>query len=443
MRNLAILMTLTAMTTLSACSGGDAQSASGVVASPVGGTGGTGSSGSSTDVYAQFKTPTAARTYSGIGATQVYKYSTDDRTPTNNTTGTGLTGSRGQQGVTYAGNASTVRDSKIELTYDPRAAIFTLKVVDPLSNASASTRFQDPASRTNFGGAVEPQWGVNSFAAFPGIGQNNNIRFLQAGDGDPLSPYGRSGTGFVDPGTNTRPPIGDSGASYQSTTLFYEVPGSSTNYVSLAGYVRNAITWTDVSAGTATVFQAQWKLERGAFAYGILTDNAAVPTTGSGTYTGNMIGTVVFNPTLDSTTNYPTYFQWLSGTSTTTVNFATGAVGLTLNGVVGAPQLDLYTTSQLASLAAGTTFTATGTATIDLVRTGGFTGQFQSASFGATTNGLNPVVLAPGSANNGGSSIDGAFFGPVANEVGGGFRITGGNPDQRVDIAGAFKGVKP
>lgn len=435
MRNLAILMTLTAMTTLSACSGGDAQSASGVVASPVGGTGGTGSSGSSTDVYAQFKTPTAARTYSGIGASQVYKYSTDDRTPTNGTTG--LTGSRGQQAVVYAGNASTVRDSKIQLTYDPRAAVFTLSVTDPLSGAAASTRFQDPANRTNFGGAVEPQWGVNNFAAFTGIGQNSNIRFLQAGDGDPLSPYGHSGTGFVDPGTNTRPPIGDSGAGYQATTLFYEVPGSSTNYVSLAGYVRNAITWTDVTAGTNTVFQAQWKLERGAFAYGILTENSAVPTTGSGTYTGSMIGTVVFNPTIDSANNLPTYFQWLSGTSTTTVNFATGAVGLTLNGVVGAPQLDLYTTSQLASLAAGTSFTASGTATIDLVRTGGFTGQFQSASFGATTNGTNPVVTIAG------SSLDGAFFGPVANEVGGGFRITGANPDQRVDIAGAFKGVKP
>ncbi|MES2288429.1 MAG: hypothetical protein V4530_01725 [Pseudomonadota bacterium] len=438
MRNLAILMTLTALTSLSACSGGDAQSASGVVASPVGGTGGTGSSGSSTDVYAQFKTPTVARTYSGIGASQVYKYSTDDRTPTNNTSGTGLTGSRGQQAVTYAGNASTVRDSKIQLTYDPRAAVFTLSVTDPLSGAAAATRFQDPANRTNFGGAVEPQWGVTNFALFPGIGQNNNIRFLQAGDGDPLSPYGRSGNGFVDPGNNTTPPSGDSGAGYQSTTMFYETPGSGgTNYVSLAGYVRNDMKWVEVTAGTLTVNQTQWKLERGAFAYGIMTDNAAVPTSGSGTYTGDMIGTLVFNPTIDNTTSYPTFFQWLSGTSSTTVNFATGAVTLLLNGIVGAPQFDRFTTPQLASLNAGTTFTASGTANIDLVRTGGFTGQFQSASFGATNNGTNPVVSIAG------SSIDGGFFGPAAENVGGGFRITGATPDQRIDIAGAFKGVKP
>jgi hypothetical protein len=436
MRNLAILMTLTALTTLSACSGGDAQSASGVVASPIGGTGNTGSGGSSTDVYAQFKTPTVARTYAGVGVSQTYKYSTDDRTATNGTSG--LTGSRGQQAVIYAGNASTVRDSKIQLTYDPRDAIFTLSVTDPLSNASANTRFQDPANRTNFGGAVEPQWGVTNFATFSGIGQNNNIRFLQAGDGNPLSPYNHSGNGFVDPGNNSTPPIGDPGSGYQATTLFYETPGSGgTNYVSLAGYVRNDMKWVEVTTNNSTVNQTQWKLERGAFAYGIMTDNAAVPTTGTGTYTGDMIGTLVFNPTLDATNNYPTFFQWLSGTSSTTVNFATGAVTLALNGIVGAAQYDRFTTPQLAALAGGTTFTAAGTATIDLVRTGGFTGQFQSASFGATTNGSTPIVTIAG------SSLDGAFFGPAAENVGGGFRITGGTPDQRIDIAGAFKGVKP
>lgn len=432
MRNLAILMTLT---TLAACSGGDAQSASAISVTPIGGTGGTGSGGSSTDVYTQFVSPTVSRTYSGVGVSQVYQYATDDRTPTNS--GTGLVGSVGQQGVVYAGNASTVRDSKIQLTYDPRDAIFTLAVTDPRSGAATSTRFQDPASRTNFGGAVEPQWGVTNFAVFPGIGQNSNINFLQAGDGDPRSPYGHSGTGFVNAGTNTTPPDGDSGASYQAATLFYEVPGTSTKYVSLAGYVRNAINWVELTTNGLTVKQTQWKLEHGAFSYGIQTDNSAVPTSGNGTYTGNMIGSVVFNPTLDQATNNPTYFQWMSGTSVTTVNFATGAVTLALNGIVGAPIYDRFTTPQQASLAFGTTFTASGTATIDLVRNGGFTGQFQSARFGATTDGSNPIVTIAG------SSIDGAFYGPVANEVGGGFRITGGTPDQRIDIAGAFKGLKP
>lgn len=431
MRNLAILLTAT---TLAACGGGDTQSVSASVASA--GTGSTSNSTTAaTDFYTQFVTPTTARTYSGVGASQVYSYLTDERTPSNGTTG--IVGSRGQQGVTYAGNASTVRDSKISITYDPRDAIFTLKVTDPLSGASANTRFQDPASRTNFGGAVEPQWGVENFAAFAGIGANANIKFLQAGDGNPLSPFDRSGTGFVSSGNNSTPPSGASGSTYQSTTMFYETPGSSTKYVSLAGYVRNDIKWVDVTVGTSTIQQTQWKLERGAFAYGIQTDNAAVPRTGSGTYTGNMIATMVFNPTLDSTSNLPTYFQWISGTSTTTVNFATNGVTLRLDGIVGAPKFDRYTTPFQSSVAAGTTFTASGTATVNLINTGGFTGQFQSASFGATTNGFSPTV------NVVGSSIDGAFFGPAAEEVGGGFRIVGGTPDQRVDIAGAFKGKKP
>ncbi len=434
MRNLAILLTATALTTLSACSGGDTQSVS-ATAGTVGSSGAAGTPTASTDVYAQFLAPTAARSYSGIGASQVYSYLTDDRTPSNGSTG--LTGSRGQQGVTYAGNASTVRDSKISIAYDPRSAVFTLSVADPLSNASANTRFQDPASRTNFGGAVEPQWGVDNFAAFAGIGANANIKFLQAGDGDPLSPYSRSGTGFVNPGNNSTPPDGDAGATYQAATMFYETPGSSTKFVSLAGYVRNAMSWADVTAGTNTIKQTSWKLERGAFAYGIQTDNAAVPKTGSGTYTGNMIATMVFNPTLDAITNYPTYFQWISGTSSTTVNFATNAVTLRLDGIVGAPKFDRFTTPFQSAIAAGTTFTASGTATINLINTGGFTGQFQSASFGSTTDGSSPII------NVLGSSIDGAFFGPAAEELGGGFRVVGGTPDQRVDIAGAFKGKKP
>ena len=226
------------------------------------------------------------------------------------------------------------------------------------------------------------------------------------------------------------------GATYQSTTMFYETPGANLNFVSLAGYVRNDLNWVEVTVGTTVIKQQQWKLERGAFSYGIVTDNAAVPTTGSGTYTGNMIGSVVLNPTLDSTGNLPNYFQWMSGTSTTTVNFASGAVTLGLNGIIGRANFDRNTTQQTVSVASGTSFTASGTAAIDLVRNGGFTGQFQSARFGSTTNGTDPVISIAG------SSIDGAFYGPAANEVGGGFRIVGGNPDQRIDIVGAFKGKR-
>jgi len=81
---------------------------------------------------------------------------------------------------------------------------------------------------------------------------------------------------------------------------------------------------------------------------------------------------------------------------------------------------------------AGSTFNADGAGRIDLVNAGGFLGQFTSAYF--TKGGIRrDLVIA-------GSSIDGAFYGPSAQEVGGGFRIVGGTPDERIDILGAFTG---
>ncbi len=433
MRNLAILLTAT---TLAACGGG-ASSVSGTAVSS-----GTGSVGTTTpvDPYTEFVSPTVPRTFQGIGGTLVMDYNTDNRTITNGTSP--FPGDDGQQGFAFGGYSSTVRSSKISLAYDPRDAIFTLTVTGANAN-NTQTRFQDPASRTDFAGARTPQWGIDDISAYPGIGQNSNYAYLQAGDGDPRSPYLASGGGFVIFGDNNTPPsVGNiaAAASYQSSNLFYERPGTGgTKYVSLAGFIRNSLSWSPATLSSGRVIaQTIWHLERGAFAYGLQTDQNAVPRTGSGTYTGTMLATMVFNPTLDAGTgSLPNYFQWISGTSTTNVNFATGAVTLGLNGIVGRPAYDLQTSPQQITIAQGTTFTAAGTATIDLIRTGGFTGQFQSARFGATTNGANPVVTIAG------STIDGAFFGPAAEELGGGFRIVGGNPDQRIDIVGAFKGKKP
>ncbi len=436
MRNYIVLM---AATTLSAC-GGSSPNSAGTVSVGTGNTAGT-TAASTTATYAEFKTPTVPRTYSGIGGSIVYSYLTDTR------------GCCNQQGQTFAGRSSTVRNSPIQLTYDPRDAVFTLVIPDPLTGAQTNTRFQDPASRTNFGGLVEPQWGVPKLA-------NPNIRYLQAGDGNPLSPYSYSGTGSIYPGTNLIPPDGAPGSTYQSTDLFYEIPGTRTNYVSLAGYIRNSIFWADEAIDTdnnpATppfnAHKANWHLERGAFAYGITTDPNAVPKTGSGTYTGGFLATMVYNPTIDGAygAKLPTYFQWIEGSATTGVNFATNAVTLNVTGTVSAPSIEYftytdatgatqisYTNPTRVSVAAGSTFTAAGTATINLVTTGGFTGQFQSASFSATTNG------SPTNLSIAGSAIDGTFFGPAAEEVGGGIQIVGATPDERVDIVGAFTGKKP
>jgi allophanate hydrolase subunit 1 len=69
-----------------------------------------------------------------------------------------------------------------------------------------------------------------------------------------------------------------------------------------------------------------------------------------------------------------------------------------------------------------------------LAGAGGFLGQFQQAWF------VNPNSTTQIDVNIGGSSINGSFFGPVAQEVGGGYRIVGGTPDERVDILGVFIG---
>ncbi len=161
---LVILLASTSL--LAACSGGGPSSVTSAPP-PVAGTGGTGGTANTTHTFAN---PKAAKTYQGVGGSHVYEYLTDDRIPTRN-----------QQGEQYAGKTTTVRASTIAISYDPADAVYTLVVKDNLTGADTQSRFQDPASRTDFGGAVEPQWGTPKLTT-------PNVRYLQAGDGDPLSP---------------------------------------------------------------------------------------------------------------------------------------------------------------------------------------------------------------------------------------------------------------
>ena len=368
-----------------------------------------------------FVAPTEAKTYVGIGGSQVYQYLTDDRECCD------------QQGQTYAGNATTVRDSGVSITYDPRDAIFTLTVQDAKSGANTRTRFQDPGSRTDFGGAHEPQWGTPRLT-------NGNIAYLQAGDGNPRAPYEMSGTGTIDAGDNDTPPYGSPGSAYQATSFFYLKPGAETKYVTFAGYARNAYTFVENDIGGRLTEVINHTLERGAFAYGELTDSKAVPVIGSGTYRGSMLASMVFNPTLDGqdvggSTVLPSYFQWIEGSATLNVDFAKSLFDFALTGSVLAPQLDYFTDPQRAVIAAGATFSASGKGNINLVNFGGFKGQMDAAAFVNPDGTRREVTIA-------GSSIDGGFYGPKADEVGGGFRIVGGKPDERIDILGAFVGTK-
>jgi len=413
---------------LAACSGGGPQTVGGNAVA--GGTTGTGAASPQPDQYAEFTKATSAHTYTGVGGTQKYSYLTDSRV------------GAGQQNQLYAGDATTVRDSGISVTYDPRDGIYTLAVGGAKSGANTNVRFQDPAHRTDFGGLKEPQWGVPNLD----VPVDKNVRYLEVG----------TGTGVIYPGSNTIPSGGEPGSSTDMTTLFFEVPGTTTKYVGYAGYIRNRISTSTGTVGGASVTTQNYDIERGAFAFGPQTSQGAVPKTGSGRYSGAMLATMVNNPSLD-TTDAPTYFQWISGTSTVNVDFGTSKVDLAFNGTVSAPQVDRFTvfpgeTAQVA-IAAGSTFAATGTAAIDLVKNGGFAGTVTEATFKNASGQTLQHMLPPANVQQNtkvegviaGSSINGGFYGPggtVADtEVGGGFRIVGGTPDQRIDIVGAFTGA--
>ena len=403
-----IVSVLLASTLLAACGGAGVQSAgsSGTLGgNATGGTSTTPSSGHT------FVNPTEVRTYSAIGGVQSYQYSTDDRNPT--------VGS-GQYNQLYAGDSSTARNSGITVTFNPRDAIFDLVVKQAPAMVDQTLRFQDPVHRTNFGGARTPQAGVVDLTS-------QGVNYLQAGSG--------SGTVAFDPTQPGNFPTGTGDYTSNVSTFFFQRPGTSTSFVTFAGFVRNAINIADVVPPTGPAYlQQNYTLERGAFVYGERTSSSAVPRSGSGTFNGAMIATLVFNNQLDIDRRAPTYFQWLNGTSTTTVDFSANTFNLSLAGTVGSPLLDNYT-SRVATLQNGATFSATGSGRVDLVNAGGFLGNFSTAFF--TQPDATRVNLLIG-----GSSIDGTFFGPAAQEVGGGFRIVGGVPDERIDILGAFTGKR-
>ena len=389
--------------TLAACGGAGPQSVGSQAAptapTPVGGGTTTPSNNHS------FVAPTVQKTYSAIGGVQSFSYQT-------------RTGGTTQSGQLYAGDASTARNSGITIDYNPRDAIFEVKIAAPLAGVSQTLRFQDPLHRTDFGGAAEPQVGTPRLSAA-------GIQYLESGSTKAPIRF--------DPAQSDMLPVGDTGGDYVSQTFFYQKPGTTTKYVTFAGYLRNSTSVREETANGATRILQNNALERAAFVYGERTPNDAVPKTGTATFNGAMIATMVFNPLRDADSSAPTYFQWIEGTSRTTVDFAASSFTLNVNGTVFAPQFDAFTT-KVFTLQQGATFAAAGAGRVDLINAGGFLGQFTTASF-AQPGGNFPVTIA-------GSSIDGAFFGPAAEEVGGGFRIVGGTPDERIDIFGAFTGTK-
>ena len=376
---------------LAACGGSNgAIGSAGSAAAGGGGSGGTtGSTGQHT-----FVNPTVEKTYRGNGA--MHRLVT--------------TINRTSAGELYAGNASTVRNSPISLTYNPRDAIFQLEIAENASGVAQAIRFQDPAHRTDFGGLLEPQAGTSRLQ-LPGI------QYLEAGSGPDLLP-----DQIILP-AGAEPP-------YDRTTFFYQRPGTTTNYVTFAGFLRNTLSGNPALPAVDSTYTEN--LQRGAFVFGEQTANNNVPRTGSGSYTGHMLASAVINDQLDVNPSNTSVFQWIEGTSNLSVNFGASTFSLALDGRVHDPVSGIRGAGFLTA-PGGSTFGARGSGRVDLVAAGGFLGQFQQAWFLRPDATRLDLLVA-------GSSIDGAFYGPGAEEAGGSFRIVGGTPDERIDILGIFTG---
>lgn len=411
-----LLILLASTSMLAACGGAGPQSAGN--SAPPTGTGGTGGGG--TGSPHTFVNPTEQKNYRAVGGTHSYQYSVEEA---------GTPGaSQGSQ--LYQGDAKTVRNTNLTIDYNPRDAIFSVSFSNGLAGTSGASRFQDPVHRTDFGGAVEPQFGTPDLqSAQYGL---QGINYLESGSASNL--FQTSPTEFIFDLIDSASP-----GSYDSTTFFYQTPGTETQYVTFAGYLRNTVGLVnqeiELPDGSTTEVLIQTNtFERGAFSYGELSTNDQVPTTGTGSFDGSMLATMVFNDQPDTTGNFDTYFQWIAGRATTDVDFGANTFALSLDGTVGAPFTD--GTSGQHSVLENAQFRATGAGQIDLVAAGGFFGQFNEAWFVNPGGARLDLVIA-------GSSIDGAFYGPASEEIGGGFRVVGGTPDERIDILGTFVGQRP
>lgn len=418
-----LLILLASTTMLAACGGAGPQSA-GSSAPPTGSGGGGTGGGTDSGTTHTFVKPTEAKTYTAVGSSHSYQSTVQDP------------GSGGQQrslrqttqiSQLYQGDATTVRNSNLTISYDPRDAIFNVSFSNGLAGTSGASRFQDPLHRTNFGGAIEPQLGTPNLESGPW--NIAGVQYLQSGSSSNV--------------VQSRPVAGapdefqfdlidqEIAGSYDTTTFFYQKPGTDTQFVTFAGYLRNKASVSyDGDTGLTTQVN---NLERGAFAYGQITPNDSVPTSGTGTFDGTMLATMVFNDQPDFNGNTDTYMQWIAGNASTSVDFGANTFSLSLDGRVGAPMFD--GTSGRESVLEGAQFLANGGGNINLVTAGGFFGQFNEAWFVNPGGARLDLVIA-------GSSINGAFYGPQGQEIGGGYRIVGGTPDERIDILGTFVGKK-
>jgi len=296
--------------------------------------------------------------------------------------------SKDKTGQLYNGNATTPGTPSGTISYSPRDGIFTLTISDSLAAVSHTIRYQDPAHRS-----ATPRIELE-------VPQLAGFNYLAALDGT------------VD------------------STFFYSRPGSTTTWVSLGAFSHTTVTKAVAPETVDTTLQ-----EHGVFVFGNRTPAAQVPATGTGKYQGQFLATMVagFNA-----------LQWISGTSTVDVDFAKATLALGLSGTVLPTYLkDTQILDTTLSVPTGSTFAASGSANYNGL-TGAFAGRFTSATLtsGGVTSAIDFTTVNGANSTAGASSIDGGFYGANAAEIGGNLRITGGVPNTRIDILGAFTGKK-
>lgn len=290
----------------------------------------------------------------------------------------------------YRGDASTVDAPSGTISYNPRDGIFTLALSDAAAGVTRNITFQDPAHRATADSARNGEYEVPLLAGF---------NYLQALDGD------------------------------ANLTFFYKRPTNG-SFVSLGGFERATL---DTKTGA-------YEAEQGVFVFGDRTPGLAMPLTGAGHFDGEFLATMV-----GQEGNTAGVLQWISGTSAVDADFAKRTLSLSVDGTVGPGYVkDTQIADANLAIAPGTAFSAQGSASWTSTSTA-FSGKFSSAGFVTSTNQAIPVDFTPVSAGTttaGASSIDGTFYGPATQNVGGNFRIVGGVPNERFDILGAFTAAK-
>jgi C-lobe and N-lobe beta barrels of Tf-binding protein B len=308
--------------------------------------------------------------------------------------------------ILYEGSQPVGTVADVSVDFNPRDAVYT--VTAKTGSIDSTTRFQDPAHRTVLQQQLVPTL--------------SNYKYAEAGTG--------ADTTVVNARSTTR----------DANTIFVRDVGTGarqTQYVTLAGYVKQKYSEKESTVPSPPDTQQvevtfDTDISRSIFAYGINTAHKDIPKSGSSTYAGDLYAHIIISPQLAINNQIlgnlvGDDFRSVVGTSTSTVDFGTGKIGLTLAGGVVGYAGD---TRSFNAVGAADIFKPTPADTVP----SRFSGAITSWSFGA----YNKTITVPTAA----STVEGGFFGPKAEEIGGAFRIIGNRPEERIDILGAFAGKK-